>query len=197
MKIWELKLENGLKYKDNFGCVWIVKDGDLITKREQSQIHCSMITDKYTISELQGMEFEEIKPKVTDWERCELNENYIFLNDEDDIEIEAENNHKYDDKKYEICNYFSTKSKAREVANEQLLYRKMKKFRDENDEYVDWFNTYRQAYYVGFSSEEKILKVTYVTNGRDLHTIYFTTKELAQRCLDEIVKPHFENKGAI
>lgn len=84
---------------------------------------------------------------------------------------------------------FKTIEKALEVQDEQLLYRKMKKFQEENDETVNWHDgslKYKITY--DFATEEYYT----ITNqtSKDLNSVYFTTIELAQRCIDKIIRPH-------
>lgn len=83
-------------------------------------------------------------------------------------------------------NCFSTKEKADEVAKEQFLYRFMKKFRDENDEKVDWMNEHRKGYFIYKDLNNKKYCIDFYRHSRDIHTIYFTSLDLAQKCLKEM-----------
>lgn len=94
------------------------------------------------------------------------------------------------------CNAFLSKDKCLEVSLDQLLYRKIKRFRDENDgESIDWNNSSTKKYYIFYSFNDKQFIVGKVWSLKDLHTIYFSNGDIAIKCLDEIVKPFVkENK---
>ena len=70
-----------------------------------------------------------------------------------------------------------------------MLYRKIKEFRDKNDKYVDWLNDDRTGWHIYKDLCEKEYVVSTLNHTRDLHTIYFTTKKIAERCLNEVVLP--------
>lgn len=184
MKVHELDYTDNKKYKDNRGYEYIIIDGCL---RDYENGEIIPITK--TISEY---EFEEIKIK-TGWERVDNEKKYYCVADRGEIGWYIENNNCRSDEFFNNYNYFSTKEKAEEVAKEQLLYRKIKKFRDENDEYVDWMNEFEDGYCIVKHIRYRGWHITSWSEFRDLHTIYFTTEELANRCLSEIVLPFIKD----
>ena len=100
-----------------------------------------------------------------------------------DIELEVD----------EACNSFLSRDKCLEVSFDQLLYRKIKRFRDENDvNSINWFDDFNKKFYIcyDFMLEEFIINTIY--SQRDIHTIYFSSKDIACKCLYEIVKPFVE-----
>ena len=73
-----------------------------------------------------------LKPKLTGWERVPYGITYYRM---DMIAIEGDSelqDKTVDDTCYEIANYFSTEEKAKEVAFETELFRKLKRFARNN-----------------------------------------------------------------
>lgn len=87
--------------------------------------------------------------------------------------------------------FFKTKEKALELEAEQLLYRKMKKFQEENDKKVDWKEG-KCKYKITYDFGTKEYYVIDNQTSKDIGVIYFTSEELAERCLNKIVIPHKE-----
>ena len=86
---------------------------------------------------------------------------------------------------YENANCFETKEEAERVAFEQILFRKIRRFRNTyDDEEVDWNNN-SQKYYIHYDYEEKEIKVNWLYTYRDILVIYFNSREVAERCLKE------------
>lgn len=85
--------------------------------------------------------------------------------------------------------FFKTQEKALEVQDEQLLYRKMKKFQEENDKEVNWEDG-SAKYALSFDCFGEKWYVSSVYCSKDIGVIYFTSEKLAERCLNEIVIPH-------
>lgn len=142
------------------------------------------------------VDFVEVK-NDTGWiDEINYGDEYYTIGRFNNIDCLTFINDNPDDSFKNTINMFSTKDKAVEVTKEQLLYRKMKKFRDINDRYVDWMNDSRTAWYIykNTLTDTTDYKVGSLYSGvRDLHTIYFTNKELAQKCLNEVVLPFLKN----
>lgn len=192
MKVWEiLKKENiGKKYK------WLTKTEDIIVEvKESIGIGVALVNEESGTIPLcvavLSTEFEEIKPDAG-WGR-EYGKGFYSISETNYIEKHYGDYEPYDNKVYNNCNMFSTKEKAEEVAKEQLLYRIIKRFRDENDKYVDWMNNCGWAFYIYYDSCDKEYNVSMSYDERHLHTIYFTTRELATKCLNEVVLPFIKN----
>lgn len=182
MRIYEFdfsKLE-GCSVIDNNEKIWKLKNGDLISEDNK------VINEEYTVYEIMTLKFEVYK-ELTGWEKVDRPYTiYSTGNIGKGLATDLEKDN---------LNVFSTMDKAQEIQNEQKLYRKIKKFRDENDEQVDWMNTLDDGYYIYRNTEIGIYEVTDCSSMRDLHTIYFTKYELAQKCLLEIVLPFIKNEN--
>lgn len=190
MKLHEIDFKE-MKYHtliDNKGDIWTVTEDTLVDSYEER------IENLLTLAEISQLEF--LKSNYKGWEESQV---VYRINDIGDILGYTLNNtaesvvsHKMC---YSNCNEFSTKRKAIEIANEQLLYRKIKKFRDENDKEVDWINKSMMGYCIEKDSFGNRYGINASNIFRGLHTIYFTTEELAKKCLDEIVLPFIKNKN--
>lgn len=189
MNIWEINFEEmqGKRLKGYNGQEYIVKDKGLFSTKSGLDI---MYTNE--LEDIVKMEFKEVMTKLNGWERSNTGDVYYTIHRE---LISASQDFRDDisESSYNGCNYFSTIEKAEEILKDQLLYRMMKKFRDENDIYVNWNNSIDKGYYVFYNTLLGCYGIE-DANSRDLHTIYFTTRELAQRCLDVIVKPFMKNR---
>lgn len=181
MKLHEIDFTKSMKLVDNYGEIWLVDDGELIGE-EGDYIYSTL-----TMKEISKLEFE-IQSVDTGWNNGEDYGYVILVNDD------IGQTH-YTSSNLSSCNAFTTHKKAKEVADEQKLYRKIKKFRDENDKQLDWMNKPM----IGYCIEKDSLGNRYGINAseffRGLHTVYFTTEELAKKCLDEIVIPFIKNKN--
>lgn len=194
MNIWEINFEKmqGKKLKTDNGQEYIVKDKGLFSVKGNKQI-----TATYELEDIVKMNFEEVSTRLSGWERRNTGDIYYTIYREL-ISAGQDFRDHISESSYNGCNYFSTVEKAEEVLKEQLLYRMMKKFRDENDKCIDWNNLIQKSYYIYYDAFIGCYAIQYTASIRNLHTIYFTTKELAERCLDEIVKPFIKsNKSPI
>lgn len=193
MKLWEvLKLENkGKKYKDNNGSIY-----ELNIIRHNKPLLYNKYNDiaNFTQYEVMHLEFAEVK-LLSGWERAEEGQHYYYVNDTS-IVIKSDICSIIDDELYQYCNYFSTKEKAEEVREEQELYRRMKKFYDENDGNVTWDNRdFKHKVVLEHTSDANILYTTDCNHFlEDIGVIYFSTRELAERCIDEVIKPFYARK---
>ena len=194
MKIWEiLKEENvGKKYKDNkYNKYYVGINIDdrpiLINKGGISACHFSQL-------EIMTLEFEEIQPQLTGWERVDEDKAYYTIPSSGIISTYTEDYCNADDKIFNTCNYFSTKEKAEEVRDMNLLQRMMLKFYDEEDGQVNWNDGNKRKYSINYDYLFKEFSITQVFTCKKMNEIYFSSAELAQRCIDEIIKPFMEGR---
>lgn len=191
MKLWEiLKEENvGKKYKDNEGGIYDLLNNEFGNPSlYYNKIHYADFTQNDIIT----LEFEEIKP--TGWERVKENNLYYYVNPRGAVHSYEEAGDATDDGIFANYNYFSTKEKAEQVRDMILLQRMMIKFYDENDGKVDWTDTENEKYNIYYDYEYNSWETTWTYTTRQLNQIYFSTEELVQRCIDEVIKPFMEGK---
>ena len=87
---------------------------------------------------------------------------------------------------YEKKKRNKTKEEAEKVLFEQNLFRKIKRFRDVYDkENIDWNNHDERKYYIHYDYQKEEIKVNWLYTFRDALEIYFNSKEVTERCLEE------------
>ncbi|NFT08288.1 hypothetical protein FDF26_14705 [Clostridium botulinum] len=192
MKLWEiLKSENiGKEYKDNESDTKYKLSTNINNKPTLYWLN-NNISVVFTQEQIMYLDLEEIK-KVNDWERQKYDEKYYYIDYDGTIGYDSDRDNRSDLNCYDNYNYFSTKEKAEKVNKEQLLYRMMKKFYDENDGNVKKSDESMCKYYIAYECSSKTYNVLYGWDLLDLHTIYFSKEQVAERCLEEIVKPFFK-----
>lgn len=90
---------------------------------------------------------------------------------------------------------FDTVEKAMEIREEQTLYRLMKRFRDLNDIIeLDW-KANRSKYYIDYDHDIEDYAVHTAWWREILGVVYFSNYELAERCIEEIVRPYITRDG--
>lgn len=193
MKIWELlKVENIGKYvKSELGefkvvCHSKLEDNMLFehnivlcTKQELSVF--SIPTDKINI-EWEIIEEEE----NTDYERAEYNNQYYYVTSSGKVWKEIEKNISLDNTRHKIANYSTVKSKMEFKALRDNLLSRMQRWADiHNEEKIDWNDSEQRKYLIYYDYDDNKFYFTYVYYIRDLGQVYFTSKEIANQCLEE------------
>ena len=191
MKIWELlKVENiGKHVKSELGEFKVVsyskwEDNVLL---EQNIVLCtkqdlsifSIPTDKINI------EWEIIKEK-TGWERAEDYDTYYCVDNNGKVCEKNDDDCTSDRWRYKIANYSTVKSKMEFKALRDNLLSRMQRWADiHNEEKIDWNDLAQRKYVIYYDYDDNELCITYVYYIRDLGQVYFTSKEIANQCLEE------------
>lgn len=134
---------------------------------------------------------EYIEPKyIIGWKRAKPKESYFAISGEGVVCISSEDNHKIDDVRYNIANYFSTEEKAEEINFKQTLFRKLQRFSDENGK-VDWENA-KNKYFITFSTLTGKMDVQAVITYKVAGSVYFISEAIAQQAIelfhDDLIK---------
>ena len=102
-------------------------------------------------------------------------------------------NDNFDNAVYDNVNYFDDYEFARQVALQQLLYRKLLKYAYTHDAFVDdWTDLNSKKYFISQSKDNNIFYVDW--NHRIKHgcSIYFTNNRVAEQAIEDVVKPFME-----
>ena len=192
MKIWEiLKEENvGKKYHCNGEIYSVV----INSENELDLVPIDCDTFILTPTDCISMDFEEIKQKITGWERVAYGEKYYSIDSIGTILQNRYTNTIYDKALVKNLNSFSTKEKTEQVRDMNLLQRMMMKFYDEEDGQVNWNDGNKRKYSINYDYLFKEFSITQVYTCKKMNEIYFSSEELAQRCIDEVIKPFMEGK---
>ena len=192
MKLWEiLKEENvGTIYIDDENNKYELKlvDNEPRLFDYMSGMSC------FSQRDIMSLNFEDIKMS-NDWKRKIDGEIYYFISTRGKIRSYNENSDDADDELFESYNYFSTREKATEVRDMNLLQRKMLKFYDENDGKVDWNNKSQQKYSIYcYCGDYESWEISWTYKKKYTNEVYFSSEELAQRCIDKVIKPFMEEQ---
>ena len=86
-------------------------------------------------------------------------------------------------------NEFSTVEKAQEIADKQLLFRKLQKYSDEHDgDKIDWHNINKAKYSIFYSYMNLGLFVRSKYNAKGMGEVFFYTERIAKDAIKEFKK---------
>lgn len=118
--------------------------------------------------------------KKTGYERVYTYEGYYRLSTNDCIIPTTELGNDYDDKSYELCNYYSSRQVAENNARADKLMRQLRRFAVEHrEEPIDWKETSQHKFYIYYTNKYGI-SIGDVVALYDFGAIYFDTKEATQ-----------------
>jgi hypothetical protein len=135
-----------------------------------------------TIEELENeikslsQELENLKKEKENkrW-RGSLSQKYYFITNGTDCCFSTESNHRLDNQRYSIGNYFETERQAYQTVEKLKIYNQLKDLalRLNKGEKIDWTNMNQRKYYI------------YMRNNELCTDLYMTIKDLGQiYCLD-------------
>lgn len=117
-------------------------------------------------------------------------EAYWYINAMNNVIGVHDDNSSLDNAVYDNVNYFNDYDFAQQVALQQLLYRKLLKYAYENDASVtDWTNPDSKKYCIMKSMKMDTFDIDWRYAVKDACVVYFTTKEVAERAIEDVVKP--------
>ena len=128
---------------------------------------------------------EYVEPKaLTGWERVG-NRDFYFRISEDCVVPTMELGDVDDDMLMEKANYFSTEEKAKEVDFEQTLYRKLRRFSDENGgDKIDWNDERQCKYHIKYTHYSNKILVDGHHSVQEVGVVYFISKEITKKAID-------------
>jgi hypothetical protein len=164
--------------------------------------------DDVTASKIKALEDElaELKAhlnkpapevKKTGWDRAKIGEYYCAI---DGIEVNTtfENRNIVDLKCYETANYFSSKELAERVKFEQDLFRKLRRFADENNEPIDWKCAGSNKFEIFYDYANSMLKFNALYRHRSQGVVYFSSDDIALKAIqafkDDLLRYYTTNK---
>lgn len=175
MKIIDIDFkEDGKKYccKD-INEVFEVKKGNLIAA-----------TRSFSMAELLGMEFEEIKEAKNPYTRVDDGDKYYSIS-ELRVHSYKEDNDETDNKLFSKVNYFNNKEYAEYIAFKETLMRRMDRFAWENNaRVIDWDKNVA-SYCIIFDHHNKDVEIMVVSYALQSNDIYFTSREIAEQAMEE------------
>lgn len=121
------------------------------------------------------------RKKMTGWERVEPGGTYYTIGSEAIVDLI--DNEPHNTRFHYRANYFSTEEKAEEIQSYQILYRKIRRFADEENAKSGVTGLFHCLKFTTYP-ELKIV-ITLETSMRDFEKIYFYTREGGQKAMDK------------
>ena len=176
MKIIDIDLrENGKKYFcKQVNEVFKVEEGNLIPT-----------TRRFSMADLLKMDFEEIKETKNPYERVDNRDIYYAIERAGSVTSLADNSD-YDDRMFNIANYFNNKNYAEYVTFKETLMRRLDKFAwEHNAKVVGWGDCNQPKHHIVLNNYcDKNLEVSTCFSLQS-NNIYFTSKEIAEMALEK------------
>ena len=133
----------------------------------------------------------EIKKK-SPFDRGREYDEYYYVGSYGEINNEAETRDLVDNALFNVANYCTDKELMTARAKEEVLSRLLWRFSMENGgDAIDWTEVKIQKYFIYNDAYDGVWRISYHNGSPYLGTIYFISQEIAQRAIDEIVKPFY------
>lgn len=149
------------------------------------------------VFDLNDCHYEEFIPyQATGWERVKIKDFYYRIT-ENCIAPTVEFGDMDDNVLMDRANYFSSREKAEEIDFEQTLFRKLKRFSDENGgSEIDYScGSCQHKWFIEYDKDEQLFSVSCYYDVRVFGTVYFSSKEVAYKAIeifkDDLIK-YFE-----
>ncbi len=126
-----------------------------------------------------------IEVRKNPFERVDDGGRYFYINVHGEVHQHYDVKYPYEEKLYDVSNYFINEAFANQVALHQLLYRKLLKFAYDNRcEAMEESN----QYYVNYCPSTKSYTVQIDCGFRAFGT-HFSSYEATERAINEVVEP--------
>lgn len=121
--------------------------------------------------------------------RAEEHEAYYIITCDGQIELSTEMNCPFDERIYELGNYFKTKKEAEFEVNKKLVYQELKDYALEHNEYeLDWEDETQSKWYICYDYDVNPESLNYflVWTLCDIGQIYFSSEEIAREAVKTV-----------
>lgn len=139
---------------------------------------------------------DEVTPIKEDtlWDRAKVGQDYWYVDENSVVTKATEESSTADTNRFNAYNYFRSQELAMDVAKQQLLYRRVRQFRDITEEgyYVDWANNDNTKHFIVINHRDAQVVSLRTISLEYLGGVYFLNEDIAERCIEEIVKPALE-----
>lgn len=128
--------------------------------------------------------YEEYRKKPTGWEKAPKEGAYCFIDEGGKLMRDVDQGCIQDQRIYDVANYFSTVEKAKEISFKQELFRKVKRFSDENGgSEIDWSDGESAKYHIYFDYESESMVTGESWELRDFGQVHFNSLEVAEQAI--------------
>ena len=146
---------------------------------------------KLTEEQIKVLGFEVEK---NHFERCKDNEKYFYLDSKGKVYNHLEAHDKVDNMLYLVANYCTDKELMTKRAKQEVLNRLLWRFSMENGWDDSLWEDTDKKYCVFFGCSTKEYLITYSCSCKIEGAVYFKSREIAQRAIDEIIIPFEKGK---
>ena len=146
---------------------------------------------KLTDEQLKALGLYE-EPKKSPFDRVEIRENYYLINSCGELESVKDYYWNSDKARHDIANYCTDKSLMHQRALHEKLNRLLWRFSMENDGNKICWNQPANNWCLFMDETRKRVKVIYHTWIKFECSVYFYTKEIAEKEIKEVVEPIME-----
>ena len=148
---------------------------------------CEQITDdlQEVLKKIDEIEAGSVSEESKYWTPS-VGDRYYYLSSDGEACCDTYEDYLSDMKSLEILNVFQTEEEAEREQFEILLKRRLKKFAIENNEVeIDWSDHDQDKCYIYYDYYNNELDYTYVGYNRDFGQVYFSSKEIVERVIEE------------
>lgn len=155
-------------------------------KEEQKKLDLRQSELNIMIADLTKQETESNHKKDTGWlDKLEDDEKYFFIDDDNTAVEDSNCDSSIDESRVNALNVFSAEPKAEEIAFKQLLFRKLQKFADENNDKINWQEGGNKKYFITCRPDEQYwIRVENTCFAKGFGQVYFSSEKIAQKALD-------------
>ena len=127
--------------------------------------------------------------KKSIFDKAKYAKEYYFINNFGEIDCFTENDCSGDRLLYNIANYCTDKEQLKQRALHETLNRLLFRFSMENGgEEIDWNNKIQYKYFIELDYGNNKWRVEFYSRHKS-NNEYFISREVAQRAINEIIKP--------
>lgn len=124
------------------------------------------------------------------FERLQNGQRYYYICGGGDVSSLADTGDSMDDKYYNVANYCTDISMMHQRALHETLSRLLWRFSMQNDgDKIDWKNRKSCKFHIYFDYNEQEFAVNQNSCYQMIECVYFNTRGIAQRAIDEIILP--------
>lgn len=154
--------------------------------------------DEIEIVEIDGKQvIRKVQEDIFD---LKYGEDYYFINENGEVRGYGSDDDFVDEKLVKNYNACKDKEYMQTLAKKQLLQRMMEQFARQNDPLygkLDWEDSGVPKYHIYHSNDDECWTINYYTIYRTVNTTCFSTLDIAQRCLDEVIEPFIKENPEV
>ena len=134
----------------------------------------------------------ENEKKMSPFNRQKKNLFYYFIDTDGTVCEDTDGHYELDDELYKAANYCTDKNLMHQRALYETLNRLLWRFSMENGESENSWNSINDHYEIYWSCSNEGFDICRNCHAKSLNAVYFPSKELAMKAIDEIIKPFME-----